>query len=137
MNGEKIPEKLSAYKRVELENRLIDFALNIKYLLKYIPNDEFSRNLKNQLYRSSTSPAFNYGEAQSAETRRDFIHKMKISLKELRETMVGLKFIERGNYKPNVTQLKALLIETNELISIFVVSIQTAERNLRFKQPNK
>ena len=92
---------------------------------------------RNQLYRSSTSPAFNYGEAQSAETRRDFIHKMKISLKELRETMVGLKFIDRGNYKPDVAQLKALLIETNELISIFVVSIQTAERNLRFKQPNK
>ncbi len=86
------------------------------------------------MVRSSLSPAFNYGEAQSAESRRDFIHKMKISLKELRETFVGLKIVKKGQFKVDFELLSFLLKENNELISIFVKSIDTAESNLRSKR---
>lgn len=124
-------EEKSAFKRVELENRLIDFAINLRDILTSLPNKEFEKNLKFQMSKSSTSPAFNYGEAQSAETRKDFIHKMRICLKELREIKVGIKFIERGNYSVAPERLSKLFIENNELISIFVRSIQTAEKNLQ------
>ena len=122
-------DEQTSYKRVTLENRLIDFAINIKTLISSLPNDEFTRNLKAQISRSSTSPAFNYGEAQSAETRRDFIHKMRICLKELRETHVGLKFVTRGDYNVSAELLVCLLEENNQLISIFMASIRTAQRN--------
>ncbi len=88
----------SEFKRVVLEDRLVDFGLAINELTKHLPKDYFGNNLTGQIIRSSTSPAFNYGEAQSAESRKDFIHKMKICLKELRETLVGLKFTKRGNF---------------------------------------
>lgn len=126
-----VMENSSLYKRTNLENRLIDFALSIRDLLIKLANDEFTRVIKNQLSRSSTSPAFNYGEAQSAESRKDFIHKLGICLKELRETFVGLKFIERGNYCQDIKFLELLMKENNELISIFMKSIETARKNLK------
>ena len=93
----------------DLEERLIDFA--------------------GQLIRSGTSPAPNYGEAQSAESRADFIHKMKISLKELRETRVWLLIIIRAKLIKEASKLESLIDENNQLISIFVVSIKTANQN--------
>ena len=126
-----VMENSSLYKRTNLENRLIDFALTIRDLLIKLPNDDFAKVIKNQLSRSSTSPAFNYGEAQSAESRKDFIHKLGICLKELRETMVGLKFIERGIYIQEISLLDSLMKENNELISIFMKSIETARKNLK------
>ena len=120
-----------------LENRLIEFALNIKAVLQYMPNDEWTRNLKGQLSRSSTSPAFNYGEAQSAESQNDFIHKMSICLKELRETFVGLKFIKNGNFGVSADLLNSLIRENTELISIFAKSVQTAKSNANRKRLNK
>ena len=123
-------EDQSSYKRVNLENRLIDFALKVRELIHLLPNDEFTRNLKGQLTRSSTSPSFNYGEAQSAESRKDFVHKMGICLKELRETMVGLKFIIRGDYSVPGELMEFLTSENDELIAIFVKSIETARKNM-------
>ncbi len=118
------------YKRVVLEDRLIDFGLNIDELTSQFPNSKLGNHLTGQMIRSSTSPAFNYGEAQSAESRKDFIHKMKVCLKELRETNVGLKFAKRGKFKVQEKLLNRLLSEVNELISIFVKSIETANRNM-------
>ena len=80
-----------------LEDRLIDFALNVNKMLEKLPQTYLGNNLSNQLTRSSTSPALNYGEAQSAASKKDYIHKMRIGLKELRETYVGIKIIQRGN----------------------------------------
>ena len=82
-----------------------------------MPDNWFEREL---------SPAPNYGEAQSAESRKDFIHKMKIALKELRETLVWLKIIER---KPlcEPAKMPDIVKECDELIAIFVKSIKTAE----------
>jgi four helix bundle protein len=120
----------SQYKRVSLENRLIDFAIAINKLCEELPHNKLGVYIADQMIRSSASPAFNYGEAQSAESRKDFIHKMKIFLKELRETNVGLKFLMRGDFKINMERRDLLLKENNELISIFVKSIQTASKNL-------
>jgi four helix bundle protein len=79
----------------ELEDRLIDFAVAIIDVTEALPNSKAGNHVSGQLIRSGTSPAPNYGEARSAESRKDFIHKMKISLKELRETMIWLKIASR------------------------------------------
>ena len=111
-----------------LEERLVDFAFRIITIVEALPDSKAGKHIAGQLIRSGTSPAPNYGEAQSAESRADFVHKMKVCLKELRETLIWLKIIER---KPlcSKTRLTPILTECDELISIFVKSIQTAERN--------
>jgi len=110
----------------DLENRLIDFAVSIIRVIEELPSSKAGNHIAGQLLRSGTSPAPNYGEAQSAESRKDFIHKMKISLKELRETLVWLRIIER---KPlcEAGELDTILKECDELIAIFVSSVKTAE----------
>ena len=79
----------------DLEDRLIDFAVRIIRLAESLPKTKVGNHVSGQLIRCGTSPAPNYGEAQSAESRADFIHKMKVSLKELRETRVWLLIIVR------------------------------------------
>ena len=116
-------------KKYDLEDRLIAFALLVMTIVELLYDNKIGNHIGGQLLRSGTSPAFNYGEAQSAESRNDFIHKMKICLKELRETRVAFKIIKK---KPLIKQtefLEKALQECNELISIFVKSIATAERN--------
>lgn len=117
-------------KRELLENRLIDFAIEVNELLEKLPLTYLGKNLGSQLSRSSTSPALNYGEAQSGESTKDFIHKMKIGLKELRETSVGLKLIQRGNLIEDQENILKVQKEVNELISIFVASINTATKRM-------
>lgn len=111
-------------KAYELESRLIDFASRIMDLAEALPQTFAARHLGSQIVRSATSPALNYGEAQAAESKDDFIHKMKICQKELRETYVCLKLIAK---RPWFSQdkLTSLLNENNELISIFVASNKT------------
>jgi four helix bundle protein len=110
----------------DLEDRLIDFAVTIIKVAGQLPHSYTGRHLGRQIVRSGTSPALNYGEAQSAESRKDFIHKMKIVLKELRETYVNLKIIKRSNLLTHDEFSANVMQENNELISIFVKSIQTA-----------
>ena len=83
----------------DLEVRLIDFAVQIIEIVETLPKTRAGNHIAGQLVRSGTSPASNYGEAQSAESRNDFIHKMKIALKELRETHVWLRIIEKSTNK--------------------------------------
>ena len=113
-----------------LEDRLIDFALLVNRIIELLPNTYLGRNLSGQLTRSSTSPALNYGEAQAASSTKDYIHKMRICLKELRETNVGLKIIDRGNLINNQELLDTTKNECGELIAIFVTSINTANNRL-------
>ena len=113
----------------DLEDRLIDFAIRIIRGAEFLPKTKVGNHIAGQLIRSGTSPAPNYGEAQSAESRLDFIHKMKISLKELRETRIGLLMIAKGNLVTSISEMKLLTSENNELISIFVTSISTAKHN--------
>ena len=122
-------EDKSEYKSLNLESRLIDFALEIDKICGQLLQTKLGDYITDHTVRSSASSAFHYGEAQSAESRNDFIHKMKVYLKELRECFVGLKFMKRGNFKVNPEMLNKLYRENNALISIFVKSIQTARKN--------
>lgn len=110
----------------ELENRLIDFAVAVIGVVEALPSSRAGNHVAGQLIRSGTSPAPNYGEARSAESRKDFIHKMKISLKELRETMIWLKIISRKGIIAG-EELDTAIAECDELISIFVSSTRTAD----------
>jgi len=116
-------------RKYDLEERLIDFAVRIINIVEALPNTQSGNHVAGQLVRCGTSAAPNYGEAQGAESRRDFIHKMKIALKELRETQVWLKIIQHKKWVKIQEELKALITECNELISIFVASIKTAQKN--------
>ena len=111
-----------------LSDRLINFAVAIIKLAEKLPKSFAANHLASQLTRSGTAPALHYGEAQSAESRSDFIHKMKVAVKELRETNNCLKVIDRMNWFTK-DSLSAELLECNELISIFIKSIDTAQRN--------
>ncbi len=120
-------------KTFDLETRLVVFAIKISTLVESLPRTVSVRNISGQLIRSGTAPALNYGEAKSAESSKDFIHKMKIALKELRESYIALKILSQINNQQQDNFLDSCLVECNELISIFVKSIQTAERNRKMK----
>lgn len=113
---------------MELENRLIDFAVRVIKVAESLPKTVVGRHIAGQLVRCGTSPAPNYGEAQSAESRQDFVHKMKICLKELRETRVWIIMISRAELVNPVERLAPLGKEADELISIFVTSVKTARK---------
>jgi four helix bundle protein len=115
--------------KFDLEERLIKFSVMISDLVESLPVTITGKYLAGQLIRSGLSPALNYGEAKSAESINDFIHKMKIALKELRETFISLRIIQQKQYKQVVNVTDTCLKECNELICIFVKSISTAEIN--------
>lgn len=116
-------------KKFNLEERLIDFAVLIIEISESLSNTRAGNHISGQIVRSGTALALNYGEAQSAESRNDFIHKLKVLLKELRETLVALKIIKKGSLTKKTDLLDKGTIECNELISIFVKSIETARKN--------
>ena len=117
--------------KFDLEDRLIDFVLMVNKTLELLPKTYLGNNLSSQLTRSSTSPALNYGEARSAESKKDFVHKVKIVLKELRETRISLKIINKANlYKGDVNLLRKAANECEELISIFVSSSKTVQKSI-------
>jgi four helix bundle protein len=113
-------------KKYDLEDRLIDFAVAIINFVETLPNTKSANHLGGQLLRSGTSPSLNYGEARSAESQNDFIHKMKVCLKELRESHNCLRILHRAKIYVSEEQVKSLISECNELIAIFVKSISTA-----------
>lgn len=121
-------------RKFDLEDRLVDFGVLIIELTESIINSRAGNHLAGQIVRSGTSPALHYGEAQSAESRNDFIHKLKVLLKELRETNAALKLIKKAKLSPQTALLETLAKECNELISIFMKSVETARRN---NQKNK
>lgn len=114
----------------DLEDRLIEFVRVIDQIVEALPNTRLGNYIAGQMIRSGTSPALNYGEAMAAESRNDFIHKLKVILKELRETKVCLKIIQRKPLIEPDTKFEKVCSENSELIAIFVKSIQTAKRNL-------
>ncbi|MFU8862065.1 MAG: four helix bundle protein [Cyclonatronaceae bacterium] len=113
----------------DLEERLVNFAVAVIAESAQITVKPFSAHLGKQLARSASSAALYYAEARSAESRKDFIHKMKITLKELRETHVCLRIISRAQLHRNTQSLAIVLRESDELISIFVKSLATVRKN--------
>ena len=116
-------------KKYDLEERLIKFSLLVIDIVEMLPNTRTGNHIAGQLLRSGTSPAFNYGEAQVAESRNDFIHKMKICLKELKETHVALQIVSRKSLVKDFSVVDRSITECKELIAIFVSSIETARKN--------
>ena len=120
---------MSKERKFDLQDRLIDYVVRIIKLSEALPNTKTGNHIRSQILKSGTSPAPNYGEAQSAESKADFIHKLKISLKELRESEVWLKIIVKAELLKPITKMKPLLDETNELISILFTSIETVKKS--------
>jgi len=113
-----------------LTDRLIEVSVTVIQIVESLPDNRLGSHVGAQLLRSGSSPAPNYAEALSAESRRDFIHKLGIALKELREAHVWLEIIRRKHLSSERDPLNGSLKECNELISILVTSIKTAKKNL-------
>jgi len=109
----------------ELEERLIDFAVRIIKLSGRLPRNAAGRHIAGQILRSGTSPAPNYGEARGGESPADFVHKLRIVLKELNETSIWLRVIERSELIRREL-LVDIINENVELCRIFTASLKTA-----------
>ena len=119
------PEKLEKVRKLEM--RLIDFSVSALAVCDKLPRDYAGLNLRNQLSRSSSAPALIYAEAQVAESRKDFIHKMRLCLKEIKESQTCLHIIlKRYGVADNRS---VLLKEASELVAIFSASITTVSRS--------
>ena len=106
-----------------LSDRLVAFSLAILAAVREMQRDRICNPLGDQIVRSATSSSLNYGEARSAESKKDFIHKLCVVLKELRETQNCLKLLcGHGCFPANLPVQK----ECSELIAIFIASINTA-----------
>jgi len=113
-----------------LEQKLLDYAAAIIKLAERMLRTRAGSHVSAQLLRSGTSPYFNHGEAQAAESPKDFIHKMRVCLKELRESKRARRLAHRANLVKPACGIEPALEETEELIRIFYTSIRTARRRL-------
>jgi len=118
-------------RKFDLEDRLLGFASAVIDLSEMLPDKRSSNHVAGQLLRSGTSPYPNHGEAEAAESRDDFIHKMKVCLKELRETRRWARLIKHKGWVKNESTLLFVLGEGEELIRIFHSSVETAKQNAR------
>lgn len=110
----------------DIEERLINFAVAIIALCDKLPDSPGGRHVGGQLLRSGTSPAPNYSEARSAESKRDFVHKLRIALKEMNESRVWLIILLRSKMLPQ-PEVSPILRECQELCAILYASIQTTQ----------
>jgi four helix bundle protein len=115
----------------DLEQRLLEFAANVVEFTESLPNTRAGNHIAGQLLRSGTSSLSNHGEVEAAESRRDFLHKLRICLKELREAKRWLRLVDRVEELGSPPNLVTCLNEVEELIRIFVASIRTAEKNAK------
>jgi four helix bundle protein len=120
----------SGERKFDLEDRMLEFTARLIKMVDALPTSRAGNHIAGQLLRCGTSPFANHGEVQAAESRKDFIHKLGICLKELKEIKRWIRLIARLELIP-IKRVRALLIETEELIRIFSASIRTAERNVR------
>ena len=115
---------------MELEDRIVHFAARCVKVCATLPTKAVgSTNFADQLFRSSTSIAANYAEACEAESARDFVHKLKIAMKELSETRIWLKLIGEAGYIENA-KLADLIGESKELSRILSASVTTTKKKI-------
>ena len=119
--------------KYNLEERLLKYSARIVLLTEKLPSVRSANHIASQLLRSGTSSMPNHGEAQAAESQADFIHKLKVCLKELRETYRWLRLIDYLKYG-NADETHDLMDETDQLIRIFVKSVRTAEERQNGKK---
>jgi four helix bundle protein len=113
-----------------LEDRLINFSVRIIKLSASLPRTPAGKHVAGQILRSGTSPAPNYGEARGAESHNDFVHKLRIVLKELNETSIWLRVIECSELIRK-DLLGDIINENKELCRIFTTSLKTARANVQ------
>ena len=116
----------------DIQERLIDFAVEIVRLCSSLPKTSAGNHAAIQLLRSGTSPAANYGEARGAESRNDFIHKLRIVVKELNESIIWLEILKRSEMQTH-TYIEPILIECTELAKIISSSIKTVGKGATYK----
>ena len=114
--------------KYQLEERIIDYSVIILKIASSIQKTRPGFVLGGQIIKSGTSSALNYGEALGAESKKDFIHKIQIVIKELKETYVALKIIKKADLYSDLGLLEEALNEKNELISIFVKTVVTSKK---------
>jgi four helix bundle protein len=114
----------------DLEERLLEYATRIIRLTESMSGSQTKLHVSNQLLRSGTAPMAHHGESQAAESPKDFIHKLRIALKELRESLRWLKLIRHVPLVDKPELLNPLIDETDQLIRIFHTSIETAKKKL-------
>ena len=119
--------------KFDLEDRFVEFTCRMIDVVESLPNSRAGNYIAGQLIRSCHSPTFNYGEAQAAESRSDFIHKLAIILKELKECSVAMKIIRKKDMINPISKLDKIFKETEELITIIAKSIETAKKNKEAK----
>ena len=117
----------------DLEDRLIDFTVLTFKIVDSLFDTKAGNHIASQLVRSCSNPGLHYGEAQSAESRRDFIHKIKVLLKELMESRAALKIIRRTPLTDRLDLVDQAQPECHQLISIFVASIKTAKKKMEME----
>lgn len=110
-----------------LEERLVDLAVMVINLTDKMPGSRAGNHVAGQLLRSGTSPAAHYAEARGAESKKDFIHKLKIGLKELNESRVWLKIVIKSEMMP-IEDLSNIYQECDELCRIINGSIKTSKQ---------
>ncbi len=113
----------------DLELRLLEFSAQVISITEALSPTRAGNHVGGQLLRCGTSPYANHGEAEAAESRDDFIHKLRICLKELRESQRWLRLIRRAKLHPPTPALESVIAESDQLIRIFAVSVRTARRN--------
>jgi four helix bundle protein len=116
-------------RKFDLEERLLQFTSAIIDLSEQLPSARAGNHVAGQILRSGTAAYPNHGEAEAAESRDDFIHKVKICLKEMRETRRWARLIHRKKWINGQSALPFVLREADELIRIFYASIRTARIN--------
>jgi four helix bundle protein len=123
------PKDFGARRGYDLEDRLLEFAARVVKLTDNLPSSRAGNHIAGQLLRSGTAPLPNHGEADAAESRNDFIHKMLLCLKELRESRRWLRLVIRVPMVEPPSRVESLVTECEELIRIFFVSVRTARDN--------
>jgi four helix bundle protein len=123
-----VRERKPMTRAFDLQQRLLQYAVNIIRLVESLPNTRAANHVGGQLLRCGTSPLPNHGEAQAAESVEDFVHKMSVCLKELRESLRWLLLTKLVPLVTTPVLVIELIAETDELIRIFHSSIQTARR---------
>lgn len=121
-------------RKFDLEERLLEFSVRIVRVSESIERTRTGLHIADQLLRAGTSPYGNHGEAEGAESRDDFIHKVSVAYKELRESRRWLRLIQRVPLVAKPALLDSLIAEAEELIRIFAASLRTAKAN---REPRK
>ena len=114
----------------DLDERLLEYAARIIKLVEALPNTLVGKRIGDQLLRSGTSAGANYEEARGAESKSDFVHKLQIALKEMRESNFWLRLLAKANTVP-ATKLSDLIEESNQLRAILSKAVATAKEKHR------